>query len=735
MDVLNKGLLFIPTKNLFHVDLFQNGLNRLTRSLKLKDFFSKLPPRIENKPIPFLAPSIFNPPKISDSTQNTITRLDRVTKEFLRGKPLDPHGNIKVPHPQNLTLHERESLKTLSQNDSIIIKPSDKGGSIVVMEKVLYIAECNRQLSDLNYYKEIPTPIFTTNIAKINNILRDLHTKKFLQTKQLNYLLAPLDCRPRIFYILPKIHKNKNTWPCPNMPPGRPIVSDCGSESYMVSNYIDSFLNPLSNKHPSYLKDTGDFLSKITNIPIPHNALLVTGDITSLYTNMDLNRTLAVVKRLFKENPDPARPDPHILNLLEITLKNNDFTFNSKTFLQTCGIAMGKKYAPSLANIYLIYFDLVLSKGFQGIVPLLPFRFLDDVFFLWTGSVELLIGFEKYLGNVIPGIKITFNHHPTFIDFLDTTVYKCTLQDFTVLHTRIFFKPTDTHQLLHVSSFHPPHTSRGVLKSQVIRYKRISSTYVDFETVCTILFRSLVNRGYSKRELRKMKSLIWSPYEKPPCAMFESLPVTTVKPCHSKKCLTCKSIVISSTYPSTVYNKLYPVLRNSNCQSSNLVYLITCSLCSKQYVGETGNTLRDRLNNHRSDIKTKKPTSIAIHFNLPNHSFHNLQIIPIEVLEPGTLPPARKVREAFWQKALGTIYPQGLNCFPIDPNTPLVYRNLNPPQKELIPITLPYCSFSAKLIKLWKSICEDDPTFKDCKFIAAFSNSKNLATKLVHSKL
>jgi hypothetical protein len=519
------------------------------------------------------------------------------------------------------------------------------------------------------------------------------------------------------------------------MPPGRPIVSDCSSESYRVSNYIDSFLNPLSNKHPSYLKDTGDFLSKITNIPIPPQALLVTGDVTSLYTNMNLNRTLATVRKIFNENPDLTRPDTHILNLLEITLKNNDFTFDSKTFLQTCGIAMGKKYAPSLANIYLIYFDLVLSKGFLDTIPILPFRFLDDVFFLWTGSVELLLEFETYLNNIIPGIKITLNYHHSFIDFLDTTVYKCTLRNNTVLHTRIFFKPTDTHQLLHVSSFHPPHTSRGVLKSQIIRYRRVSSTYVDFETVCTILFNSLIDRGYSKRELRKMKSQIWPPYIRPPHKTFKTLPTTSSAPCRSNKCSTCNSISISSTFLSSSCNKLFPILKNCNCLSSNLIYLITCSLCAQQYVGETGNSLRDRLNNHRSNITSKKPTTISIHFNSPKHSFKNLQIIPIELLPPGSLPAERKIREKYWQNILGTIHPLGLNNFPIDPNTPNFHKNSNPAPKELIPITLPYCALSVKLIRRWREICEGDPTFADCRFIAAFSNNKNIATKLVHSKL
>jgi len=29
-----------------------------------------------------------------------------------------------------------------------------------------------------------------------------------------------------------------------------------------------------------------------------------------------------------------------------------------------------------------------------------------------------------------------------------------------ILKTRVYFKPTDTHQLLHATSFHPKHTTR-----------------------------------------------------------------------------------------------------------------------------------------------------------------------------------------------------------------------------------------------------------------------------------
>ena len=67
-----------------------------------------------------------------------------------------------------------------------------------------------------------------------------------------------------------------------------------------------------------------------------------------------------------------------------------------------------------------------------------------------------------------------------------------------------------------------------------------------------------------------------------------------------------------------------------NCSTKNIIYLIICCKCYIQYVGETGQRLKDRLNNHRSYIITKKVTPIAIHFNHPQHTSENLKIIPIK---------------------------------------------------------------------------------------------------------
>ena len=144
-------------------------------------------------------------------------------------------------------------------------------------------------------------------------------------------------------------------------------------------------------------------------------------------------------------------------------------------------------------------------------------RFLDDIFSIWPGTYAQLLEYETFLNQLIPGIKIKFTAHHQIIEFLDTYIYKHTEPDGTcTLQTKIHFKTTDTHQLLHRSSFHPSHTFNSIIRSQFIRFKRISSSFLDFQEASSVLIKVLRQRGYSHSKLLKNKRDIWHNYSKKP---------------------------------------------------------------------------------------------------------------------------------------------------------------------------------------------------------------------------
>ena len=122
-------------------------------------------------------------------------------------------------------------------------------------------------------------------------------------------------------------------------------------------------------------------------------------------------------------------------------------------------------------------------------------------------------------------------------------------------------------------------------------------------------------------------------------------------------------MMITKEFNSNITNHTYPINQTVTCTTTNVIYVIQCSYCNIQYVGESGNTVQERMRNHRSTIKNHlkhldKP--VASHFSLPNHSINHLQVTIIETLGKQS-KFRRQLREQFWIKTLDTFQPNGLN--------------------------------------------------------------------------
>ena len=94
-----------------------------------------------------------------------------------------------------------------------------------------------------------------------------------------------------------------------------------------------------------------------------------------------------------------------------------------------------------------------------------------------------------------------------------------------------------------------------------------------------------------------------------------------------------------------------------------MAYLIECEKCKEQYIGETERTLKDRLGEHKTYIKTNKiHEATGEHFNKPGHSLHNLKVCILEkIKQSDTL--YRKEREAYLIRKFNT-FNKGINKKP-----------------------------------------------------------------------
>ena len=143
---------------------------------------------------------------------------------------------------------------------------------------------------------------------------------------------------------------------------------------------------------------------------------------------------------------------------------------------------------------------------------------------------------------------------------------------------------------------------------------------------------------------------------------------TSISKCNRKNCLTCPIFKPETMFRSSVTGKTYKVIGSGDwsCSTSNVVYLVTCQCCGLQYVGETSQALRKRMNNHRANIKSLKPQFLYKHFTSDGHKLEDMFVQPIESIvvspnEQASTYSKRLEREEFWIRELKTVYPYGLN--------------------------------------------------------------------------
>ena len=86
------------------------------------------------------------------------------------------------------------------------------------------------------------------------------------------------------------------------------------------------------------------------NLTIPENTTLFTLDVTSLYANIPHDDGIAACRKMWEQRTVQEPPTECLVEMLTLVLKNNNFTFDGKHYLQINETAMGTKMAPSYAN-------------------------------------------------------------------------------------------------------------------------------------------------------------------------------------------------------------------------------------------------------------------------------------------------------------------------------------------------------------------------------------------------
>ena len=381
-------------------------------------------------------------------------------------------------------------MESLAGDKTIIIKPADKGSSVVVWDRSDYLQVASRQLQDKNIYEDVS---FSENILidlveRSNKIFKGLCSHKLISEKELKYFTYNFKKATNLekLYFLPKIRKRLSAFP------GKPVISNCGTPTEKVSEYLDHILKCIIQESWSYVKDSGDFLKKIKNVG--EGTILVTADVVGLYPNLPHWASLETLRKRLNQRETPRLPTEELIKMAYLALKNNFFEFSGEVKRQNSGTAIGTKFAPPCACIFMdaVETEVLTSQYLQ---PFSWLRYIDDIYFIWAHGEKKLVQFLNELNNFHPNLRFTYEISKNNVNFLDSNV---SLRD-GAIHTDLYIKPTDGRRYLHYQSSHPHYIKLSIPYNQALRVSRICSPEKDFRAHICKMKKWFLARGYPEK--------------------------------------------------------------------------------------------------------------------------------------------------------------------------------------------------------------------------------------------
>ena len=315
-----------------------------------------------------------------------------------------------------------------------------------------------------------------------------------------------------------------------NSIPSRLVVGMSNCQLSRVQCWLETFLTPLAKLYGDfeYIKDSTDMLQHIETTKKNlqeagdndwDDKILFTIDVRALYPSVKFPYLFDSIKDCFKRCTKWSNHQiALLLELIFYTLRNQQIQWEEKIYTFKQGLLTGGKHSVPLANIFLTYIMKELlrtnadfKRVFNEIIVLWK-RFIDDCAGITKGNIYDYLRWFKILQEHFQkfDLELTTDTDSFAIDgeiiteketkvatVLDMDIFK----EENTVHTKEHRKETSASTYLHYTSAHPRYTFKGIMKSQILRIRRLCSRDEDYLDAVQLLKVRCEASGYKSDDI------------------------------------------------------------------------------------------------------------------------------------------------------------------------------------------------------------------------------------------
>ncbi|BHF71889.1 hypothetical protein SprV_0401495000 [Sparganum proliferum] len=308
----------------------------------------------------------------------SLLRLEITETEAARQIP--PHGSPGTDWSSQNARHveaariavqgQRAALKGLKADKDLVIVPADKGHSTVPLDRTDYLQKAKRLLEDRQSYAPCATNPVKTLTRGINATLLALENSGAISPADRRIARAQ-DTALAHVYGLPKVYKEGV--------PLLPIVSFKGTPTYGLARWLFWRLKFLTANSDTTVRSASEVLEKLKGVGVLSSDVMVSFDVTSLFTSIPQDLAVETMELLPREKYDETENrlgHAQIIQLLQFCLETY-FTFDGTIYEQVKGTPMGSPISGLIAEAVLQRLESLVSRHHR---PKFWVRYVDDAF-------------------------------------------------------------------------------------------------------------------------------------------------------------------------------------------------------------------------------------------------------------------------------------------------------------------------------------------------------------------